>query len=94
MVNRLVRLVIVFLSFFLLTAKGISSEKISAEVARIHEEALTIDTHVDIAGTEYATNALDPGIDHPQLRALELVLKFRWIHVADGRKPTGSSDSR
>jgi uncharacterized protein YbcI len=25
---------------------------------------------------------------------LERVLKFRWIHVADGRKPTGSSDSR
>jgi hypothetical protein len=27
-------------------------------------------------------------------RAKERVLKFRWIHVADGRKPTGSSDSR
>jgi microsomal dipeptidase-like Zn-dependent dipeptidase len=27
----------------------------------IHQRALTIDTHVDIAGAEYATPALDPG---------------------------------
>jgi membrane dipeptidase len=33
----------------------------------IHTEAYTIDTHVDI-GTNYATDEMDPGIDHPRLR--------------------------
>jgi len=34
----------------------------------IHENALTIDTHVDIPDTNYATEALDPGIDNPKLK--------------------------
>ena len=34
----------------------------------IHEKALTIDTHVDIPDTNYATEALDPGIDNPKLK--------------------------
>ena len=33
----------------------------------IHDEVITIDTHVDI-GTNYATEQVDPGIDHPRLR--------------------------
>ncbi len=33
----------------------------------IHDAAITIDTHVDI-GTNYATEEMDPGIDHPRLR--------------------------
>lgn len=34
----------------------------------IHEAALALDTHVDIAGSHYATKELDPGIDNPKLR--------------------------
>ena len=30
--------------------------------------ALTLDTHVDIAGPQYATPQLDPGVDNPQLK--------------------------
>lgn len=33
----------------------------------IHNAAITLDTHVDI-GTNYATEQVDPGIDHPRLR--------------------------
>ncbi|MGD2295248.1 MAG: dipeptidase [Candidatus Aminicenantes bacterium] len=33
----------------------------------IHDAAITIDSHVDI-GTNYATEEVDPGIDHPRLR--------------------------
>ena len=33
----------------------------------IHDAAITIDTHVDISGN-YATEQVDPGIDHPRLR--------------------------
>lgn len=33
----------------------------------IHLDAITIDTHVDI-GVDYATDEVDPGIDHPRLR--------------------------
>jgi microsomal dipeptidase-like Zn-dependent dipeptidase len=33
----------------------------------IHLEAITLDTHVDI-GSDYATEEVDPGIDHPRLR--------------------------
>ncbi|UCC21548.1 MAG: dipeptidase [Planctomycetota bacterium] len=34
----------------------------------IHEKALTIDTHVDIPDTNYATKVFDPGIDNPKLK--------------------------
>lgn len=33
----------------------------------IHENAITLDTHVDIGG-DYATEEVDPGIDNPRLR--------------------------
>ncbi len=33
----------------------------------IHDEVITLDTHVDI-GANYATEEVDPGIDHPRLR--------------------------
>jgi membrane dipeptidase len=35
---------------------------------QIHKAALTIDSHVDIFGTYYATEKLDPGVDNPHLR--------------------------
>ena len=43
-------------------------QEILAAAERIHREAVTIDTHVDIAGAEYATERLDPGIDNPKLK--------------------------
>ncbi|MBN1588813.1 MAG: dipeptidase [Pirellulales bacterium] len=39
-----------------------------ATAQRIHDRAVTLDAHVDIAGTRYATDKLDPGIDHPELK--------------------------
>lgn len=39
-----------------------------AAAKRIHQESVTIDTHVDIAGAHYATEKLDPGIDNPRLK--------------------------
>ncbi|MFC2156484.1 dipeptidase [Acidobacteriota bacterium] len=39
----------------------------SKEPIDIHDAAITLDTHVDI-GTNYATEQVDPGIDHPRLR--------------------------
>ncbi len=59
----------------LLAASGILFSACAQETAppepayeiRIHDEAITLDTHVDISAN-YATEALDPGIDHPRLR--------------------------
>ncbi len=34
----------------------------------IHSRIITLDTHVDIAGPEYATDKLDPGTNHPKLQ--------------------------
>ncbi len=36
--------------------------------SRIHQSLLTIDSHVDIFGTHYATAELDPGVDNPELK--------------------------
>lgn len=42
---------------------------ITDKAREIHERALVIDSHVDIAGTQYATpGQLDPGTDNPILR--------------------------
>lgn len=49
-------------------AKSPSEAQILATAREIHRRALTLDTHVDIAGTQYATRKLDPGIDNPRLR--------------------------
>ena len=48
-------------------ARGAENE-ILEKARRIHESALTIDSHVDIAGADYATERLDPGVDNPKLR--------------------------
>lgn len=39
-----------------------------AKARQIHARALTLDTHVDIAGPQYATPQLDPGIEQPRLK--------------------------
>jgi membrane dipeptidase len=38
-----------------------STDPIVAKAMAIHERAITLDTHVDIGGANYATPALDPG---------------------------------
>ncbi len=46
-----------------------------AKAKAIHEKAITIDTHVDIGGADYATQKLDPGVptsrkcDLPKMKA-------------------------
>jgi len=43
-------------------------EPLLAKARQIHADALTLDTHVDIAGPQYATPQLDPGVDNPRLQ--------------------------
>mgnify|MGYP000663428541 CR=1 FL=1 len=40
-----------------------ATDPIVAKALAIHERVITLDTHVDIAGANYATPALDPGAD-------------------------------
>ncbi len=60
--------------FVLLTAVGspsrqnVPSDKLVAKAQAIHRRALTIDTHVDIGGANYATPALDPGAPETNLK--------------------------
>ncbi len=39
-----------------------------ARAKRIHDDAVTMDSHVDITGEDYASEKVDPGIDNPELR--------------------------
>jgi membrane dipeptidase len=48
--------------------KIMTEDDILSKAAKIHNDALTIDTHVDIDGPHYATKELDPGVDNPNLR--------------------------
>jgi len=43
-------------------------DRLEAKARAIHRRALTIDTHVDIGGANYATPALDPGAPETSLR--------------------------
>jgi microsomal dipeptidase-like Zn-dependent dipeptidase len=45
-----------------------TEEQIVQRATKIHQRAFTLDSHVDIAGERYATEELDPGIEHPRLR--------------------------
>jgi len=45
-----------------------SEQQLLASARQIHRQILTLDSHVDIPGAEYATEKLDPGIDQPRLR--------------------------
>ena len=40
----------------------------SQRARQIHGRAITLDTHVDVLSRQYATAALDPGVDHPELQ--------------------------
>ncbi|HID78885.1 MAG TPA: hypothetical protein EYP56_23175 [Planctomycetaceae bacterium] len=64
-----------------------------ARARRMHERVLVLDTHVDIAGPQYATDQLDPGVDNPRLRC-DLVKMaaggvdgvFLAVYVGQGRR--------
>ncbi|MBM3790613.1 MAG: hypothetical protein FJW35_09730, partial [Acidobacteria bacterium] len=43
-------------------------DDVNAKARAIHEKALTLDTHVDIAGAQYATPQLDPGSEDSPLK--------------------------
>jgi membrane dipeptidase len=45
-----------------------AGQEIVDRAKSIHEKALTLDSHVDIPGTRYATEAIDPGVDNPELK--------------------------
>lgn len=68
------KLLNIFILSCILAFTGCSSVMRTKEVniftkaEKIHINAVTIDTHVDIAGPNYATKDLDPGIDNPKLR--------------------------
>ena len=61
----LVALLIIFAGC---SKQPITEQQIISRAKAIHKKALTLDTHVDIPGTQYATEALDPGIDNPKLK--------------------------
>jgi membrane dipeptidase len=46
----------------------VAEQEVVDRAKLIHEEALTLDTHVDILNDKYATEAHDPGIDNPRLK--------------------------
>jgi membrane dipeptidase len=68
--KRLIPLSLVVLStiFAGCSQQQITEEQIINTAKAIHKKALTLDTHVDIPGAQYATEALDPGIDNPKLK--------------------------
>jgi len=43
-------------------------ERLIAEANKIHQDAVTLDSHVDIGGARYATAEQDPGIENPRLK--------------------------
>jgi membrane dipeptidase len=66
---------------------------LEAKAKQIHERVLTIDSHVDIAGARYATEGLDPGIDHPRLRCDLVKMEqggvdgvFLAVYVGQGKR--------
>ena len=69
-----------------------SEAAILATAKEIHQRAVTIDSHVDIAGADYATEKLDPGVDHPRLKCDlvkmnrgEVDAVFLAVYVGQGR---------
>ena len=62
---------VVLLPFAVVVAaaqKPAPDAQLLARAKAIHERAITLDSHVDISGTNYATPEVDPGIDNPRLK--------------------------
>jgi len=68
--KRLIPLSLVVLStiFAGCSQQQITEQQIIRKAKVIHKKSLTLDTHVDIPGAQYATESLDPGIDNPKLK--------------------------
>lgn len=49
-------------------SQQMAEKQIINRAKMFHEEAMTLDSHVDILNATYATNACDPGIDNPRLK--------------------------
>lgn len=49
-------------------SQTVADERLLTEARRIHDRATTLDSHADIAGPQYATPQLDPGVDNPRLK--------------------------
>ncbi|HUS74013.1 MAG TPA: dipeptidase [Sedimentisphaerales bacterium] len=61
-------LTVLWIAFFGWSQQSMAGQEIVDRAKLIHEEALTLDTHVDILNDKYATAAHDPGIDNPKLK--------------------------
>lgn len=62
-------LIFMFHGFTTFSQDSITGKEIIEKAREIHERTIIFDSHVDIAGPQYATNEmLDPGIDNPILR--------------------------
>ena len=75
------------------SADAANEATLAAKADQLHARVLTLDSHVDIAGAQYATERLDPGIDHPRLKC-DLVKMaqggvdgvFLVVYVGQGRR--------
>ncbi|HID24442.1 MAG TPA: membrane dipeptidase [Planctomycetaceae bacterium] len=73
-----------------------------ARVQAIHRRIVTLDTHVDIEGRNYATDALDPGVDHPKLQCDLVKMErggidavFLIVYVPQGKRdPSGYAQAK
>jgi len=70
-----------------------AEEQIISRAKAIHKKALTLDTHIDIPGAQYATEELDPGIDNPKLKCDLVKMNkggvdgvFLAVHVPQGKR--------
>ncbi len=65
---RLKAAVVALLCVLVTLPGAFAEDPLVAKALAIHKRALTIDSHVDIAGAEYATSALDPGAPSTDMR--------------------------
>jgi len=92
------RATLLFLPVLLTAAAGEPSrtpagEEIPAKARAIHRHTLTLDSHVDIAGAQYATQELDPGIENPRLQCDLVKMEkggldgvFLVVYVGQGKR--------
>jgi membrane dipeptidase len=66
--RKTIGLISILVTLSLVCSKQMTEEQIVELAKSIHQNATTLDTHVDIAGERYATEEVDPGIDNPILR--------------------------
>ncbi len=65
---RVLLLTVLPIAFLGCTGQLVAGQEIIERAKLIHEKVFTLDSHVDIPDAGYATEAFDPGIDHPKLK--------------------------